>query len=173
MEHAERIRRERSNTLDLRTAGLVELFQAIDVNGDGKLSRDEFVRGILNIPYVDISETEARRLFENLDPSSCGYVSLGDFYTSSVRWRWLRSVVATFMAFKNCTYAVPADYDYTKETCVNYSMPPGKITYSLYLSILNGNGAGEYVGDFVKTRRERDYKFHNNYTPERQLWQAC
>lgn len=154
---AERSRTRSSAHLDLKSSGLYELFQTIDTNNDGRISRDEFISGLVNIPHIDVSDTEAGRMFDSLDTTGTGFVTYNDFQKSSVRWRWLRSVVTTFLAFKECTYTVHPEYDFTKETCVNYSVPSEE---------------AEFVGEFIKIRQERDYSFHNHYTPERQLWQV-
>jgi hypothetical protein len=153
-----RARSRSSAHIDLKTSELYELFRAIDTNEDNIISRNEFVSGLVNIPYIDVSETEASRWFDNLDTNGTNSVTYQDFLKSSVRWRWLRSVVATFLAFKECTYTVPPDYEFTKETCVNHSVPAE---------------SAKLVGEFIKIRQERDYSFHNHYTPERQLWQVC
>ena len=74
------VRRERSKSMDLKNTGVYELFQAIDINGDGSLTQEEFVTGLLNIPYIDISETEATRMFVNIDTAGTGKVSPRDFF---------------------------------------------------------------------------------------------
>ncbi len=43
------------------------LFETIDVNGDGLVSKQEFIDGICNAPKVDLTEVEASRLYDTLD----------------------------------------------------------------------------------------------------------
>mmetsp|Transcript_18 Transcript_18/g.36 ORF Transcript_18/g.36 Transcript_18/m.36 type:complete len:750 (+) Transcript_18:51-2300(+) len=142
------------SSVQLVETGLTKLFKTIDENGDGVLTQEEFVNGILNIRYLDVSAVEAARLYESLDTECTGSITLRCLYKSSLRWRWLRRVVKVFLACQECSFQIPDDYDYSKPTCENYKGNPG-----------------EFVGDFVKIREERDYTYHNNYTPCRQLWQ--
>ena len=68
--------------------------------------------------------------------------------------RWLKALVRNYAACEIIQYSVKDDYDYSKTTVENYSAEPGI-----------------YTGEFSDIRASRDYSWHSNYSPERQLWQ--
>lgn len=56
------------------------LFGKFDNDGDGLLTRDEFIEGLEDLgDLIDLSSHEAGRLFDKLDVSESGGVDLGDF----------------------------------------------------------------------------------------------
>jgi hypothetical protein len=68
--------------------------------------------------------------------------------------RWLKSLVRVFAATEMGNFRVPPDYDYSSTTTKNYEA-----------------SGMEFVGEYADIRASRDYTWHSNYTPERQLWQ--
>ena len=55
------------------------LFDVIDANGDGHVTRDEFVAGMLAAPHVDATEVEAGRMFDKLDTEKAGMIFSSQF----------------------------------------------------------------------------------------------
>jgi Ca2+-binding EF-hand superfamily protein len=68
-----------SYLLDHADKNLTILFQEIDCNHDGSLSQEEFVKGLLAMPFVDISAVEAVRLFTTIDVDNSNTISLHEF----------------------------------------------------------------------------------------------
>jgi Ca2+-binding EF-hand superfamily protein len=60
-----------------------QLFDVIDVNKDGWVTKDEFVIGLLNAPHLDINNAEATRLFDSVDFNKSGYVNEAQFLNVS------------------------------------------------------------------------------------------
>ena len=55
------------------------LFRAVDINGDNRVTRDEFVTGITHAPNVDLFDVEAGRLFDSIDIEGVGFVDNDQF----------------------------------------------------------------------------------------------
>jgi Ca2+-binding EF-hand superfamily protein len=60
-----------------------QLFDVIDVNKDGWVTKDEFVIGLSNVPHLDINNVEATRLFDSVDFNKSGYVNEAQFLNVS------------------------------------------------------------------------------------------
>lgn len=60
-------------------AEATELFRAIDINGDNRVTREEFIAGITNAPNVDLFDAEAGRLFDSVDTDGAGFVDNAQF----------------------------------------------------------------------------------------------
>jgi Ca2+-binding EF-hand superfamily protein len=58
---------------------LSNLFVLMDVNGDGKLTKQEFTNGILGIEHWDITEIEVSRMFDSIDIEEKGYITRSEF----------------------------------------------------------------------------------------------
>jgi Ca2+-binding EF-hand superfamily protein len=56
-----------------------ELFKFIDLNGDNRASREEFVTGLTQAPNVDLFEMEAGRLFDGIDTDGAGFIDREQF----------------------------------------------------------------------------------------------
>lgn len=163
-----------TNTLALEAA---ELFRAIDVNSDNRVTRDEFVAGITNAPNVDLFDAEAGRLFDCIDTDGAGFVDNAQFtevfitsmkkktmlllthsihFQAAGKMRWLRSLIRLFIAgFEyQFTFVVAKDYDFTKSTTDNYR-----------------SQAASFSGPFADIRSSLDYSYHAHYTEARQRWQ--
>jgi hypothetical protein len=133
-----------------------ELFRAIDGDGDDRVTREEFVRGLTGAPNVDLFAPEAGRLFDSMDKEGAGFVDSVQFCEAAAGMRWLRSLIRLFIAgfeyqFK---FIIRPDYDYTQATCANYAGP-----------------SGEHFGPYADIRRSRDQAYHGAYSRERQAWQ--
>lgn len=73
------LRSNGSYTIEIAEKHLTLLFQAIDQNNDGILSQEEFVNGLLALPFVDISPVEAVRLFTTIDVDDSNSITLHEF----------------------------------------------------------------------------------------------
>ena len=51
----------------------------MDVNGDGRLTKNEFTNGILGIEHWDITEIEVSRMFDSIDVENKGYITRFEF----------------------------------------------------------------------------------------------
>lgn len=60
-------------------ADTAELFRAIDINGDNRVSKEEFIHGLTQAPNVDLFDTEAARLFDSMDTDGAGFVDNEQF----------------------------------------------------------------------------------------------
>lgn len=58
---------------------LNDLYHLMDVNGDGKLTKEEFTNGILGIEHWDITEIEVSRMFDSIDIENRGYITRSEF----------------------------------------------------------------------------------------------
>lgn len=136
-------------------------FHVMDENGDGGISREEFVNGLMALKEIDITTIECERLFSVIDSTHSGVVSSDEFIQEVHRYRWLKSVVRLYHRSLNCVFETKADYDFTKSTNENYAFHP------------EGADSAEqaFFGEFADIRATRDYQWHNNYMKTRQLWQ--
>jgi hypothetical protein len=123
-ESSPRVHRQKDNT------SLDYLFVTMDVNGDGKLTKEEFRNGILGIGHWDMTEIEVSRMFHSIDTEERGYITHSEFEKAAHRWRWLRSVANVVCACKKNQFVVSVDYNYTKPTCENYQGPSGQCLVS-------------------------------------------
>ena len=61
------------------------LFDRLDENGDGVVSREEFVQGLLSFTkIIDMSSNEANRLYNLVDPQGSGRLSIDDFIAVNI-----------------------------------------------------------------------------------------
>lgn len=140
-------------------------FKALDGNNDGNMSREEFVTGLMSLKEIDITEIECERLFTVIDEANSGVVTSDNFVSEMHRYRWLKSVVSLYHKSKNCMFETKKDYDFTKSTNENYAFPAPSPENT-------GDSSQQlFFGEFADIRATRDYHWHCNYTPERQLWQ--
>lgn len=58
---------------------LDNLFLLMDVNGDGTLTKEEFMNGILDVEHWDITEIEVSRMFDSIDVGKRGYITRSEF----------------------------------------------------------------------------------------------
>eukprot|EP00798_Chlamydomonas_sp_ICE-L_P015642 gene15642-21751_t len=56
-----------------------KVFTALDLDGDGVLSRDEFVNGITQFGSRPVPEDDANEMFEDADPSGAGFIDMEQF----------------------------------------------------------------------------------------------
>ena len=101
-----------------------------------------------------MSKEEALRLFDSIDKTKTNRILENQFIESSRQWSWLRNLIKIYCTCSKFTYVVPSNYDYSKTTNDNYKYDKM-----------------EFFGPFAAIRSKRDYSYHVNYTPERQLWQ--
>lgn len=66
------------------TREMREAFVAIDLNGDGKLSREELLTEYRKYMGIDQAESEVQALFENVDTDHNGYIDYTEFLKASV-----------------------------------------------------------------------------------------
>ena len=58
---------------------LIHLFDRMDLNHDKKLSRDEFITGMLSINHLDVTDIEVKRMFDSIDVDNKGYITGPEF----------------------------------------------------------------------------------------------
>ena len=126
------------------------------------MSREEFVTGLMSLKEIDITEIECQRLFLVIDSAKTGVVTYKQFVQEMYRYRWLKSVVKLYDTSTHCSFTMKENYDFTKSTNENYVFQPPPDA---------GDDFQEFFGSFADIRATRDYKWHGNYTKERQLWQ--
>lgn len=132
------------------------LFQRLDLDGDGVVTRPDFVAGLTTerVRAMEVTEVEANRLFDKIDTAQQGVFTEEQFMKALVTMRWLRSLIRVFAATEMGDFDVAPDYDYSRTTTENYCA-----------------SGTHFVGEYADIRSTRDYSWHSNYTPERQLWQ--
>lgn len=109
-------------------AELLESFKKFDSDGSGTITADEFAAVVVALD-IDVSDTEARRLFSWLDPQFVGHIAFPEFKEAMQRNMFFRMVVTgtqtttdfavddnhdwdqpTFSAFKHPDYIVENEY---------------------------------------------------------------
>jgi calcium-dependent protein kinase len=73
-------------------------FMILDVNGDGKLSRQEIVQGIEKVRYSKIFDIE--RIIEECDADGSDYIDYSEFLTAAMDWQGNMSKRKLQSAFK-------------------------------------------------------------------------
>ena len=63
---------------------LGSLFKLLDVNGDGRLSKEELTEACSKIGSINIEEIEA--IFENIDIDKSGFIDYSEFLAVSMTW---------------------------------------------------------------------------------------
>ena len=63
--------------------GLLKIFQSLDKNGDGVLSRDE-IREAYSTYWEDIEESKLDAIMENLDIDNSGFIDYTEFVIASM-----------------------------------------------------------------------------------------
>jgi Ca2+-binding EF-hand superfamily protein len=77
--------REKRTEEERLTKELAEIFNEVDIDGDGTLTRDEFEylakdeRVVMTLTSLDLDFSELQPLFSVLDPGHTGEVSINDF----------------------------------------------------------------------------------------------
>ena len=61
---------------------LGSLFKLLDVNGDGRLSKEELTEACSKIGSINIEEIEA--IFENIDIDKSGFIDYSEFLAVSM-----------------------------------------------------------------------------------------
>lgn len=131
-----------------------KLFKGFDLDMDGTVSLDEFVKIILETLVFDLSVVEATRMFQRADANGNGALTLDEFKEAIGGDAFFRNLVDVITCHQLQSFTLPSDYDYSKSTAENYGVP-----------------TREFVGDYASIRAERDYTYHVNYIEERQRWQ--
>jgi len=63
---------------------LLRIFQALDTNGDGQLSRKELVSGFQKIMASEKANEEVDRIFAMVDTDNNGAIDYSEFITASI-----------------------------------------------------------------------------------------
>lgn len=63
---------------------LLETFKALDLNGDGMVSRQELIQGYGQMSDVNMSEKELNQLFDNIDKDNSGKIDYSEFVSASI-----------------------------------------------------------------------------------------
>ncbi len=71
-----------------------------------------------------------------------------------MKYQWLKTMIKIFLAHEEGSFKIPDGYNYQKSTTENYVLH-NKV----------------FVGNYIDVRETRDYQWHSNYSPERQIWQ--
>lgn len=131
----------------------------------GKLSGNstEHGRGLQFEDFVQAAErlrlnftrSEMKRIFEELDEDKDGYMLLSEFQNGAVTSPFFRALIKALASYEEDPFVLPPDYDVSTSTEDNYAVPLSE----------------GFVGEFQDIRERMDYRFHQNYSHERQLWQ--
>lgn len=73
---------------------------------------------------------------------------------ASMKYQWLKTLIKVFLAHEEGSFEIPQNFNYQKSTTENY------VSHDRI-----------FVGSYVDIRETRDYEWHSNYSPERQIWQ--
>jgi calcium-dependent protein kinase len=79
---------------------LKRIFQTLDKNGDGKLSKDELKEGYHSYFGIDIDDDQLNKLIANIDVDNNGYIDYTEFSMSAVDQNILISEERLQMAYK-------------------------------------------------------------------------
>lgn len=71
-------------TSDADKVNLLETFKALDLNGDGMVSRFELIEGYGQMSDVNMSEKELNQLFDNIDKDNSGKIDYSEFVSASI-----------------------------------------------------------------------------------------
>ena len=71
-------------TSDADKVNLLETFKALDLNGDGMVSRSELIQGYGQMSDVNMSEKELNQLFDNIDKDNSGKIDYSEFVSASI-----------------------------------------------------------------------------------------
>jgi len=110
-----------------------------------------------DLDFKDLGHDEIARIWETIPKDKDGRVGQEQFaaaVASGPGSPTLRLLVKKLRQGFDYGFAVPSTFDYSKSTSENYRVD-GK----------------EFADEFAHLRRELDYKYHSNYTMERQRWQ--
>jgi calcium-dependent protein kinase len=79
---------------------LSEIFQSIDENGDGKLSREELLKEYSKTKPLEIAEEEVENIMKEVDVNNSGYIDYSEFLMASLERETLLSKNNLETAFK-------------------------------------------------------------------------
>ena len=122
---------------------LQNAFMILDVNGDGKLSRQEIVQGIERVRYSKIFDIE--RIIEECDADGSDFIEYSEFLTAAMDWQRTLSRRKLESAFKT--------FDLNGDGKIDLSelkeMIGGVLDENMYREILkeadkNGDGVIDY-----------------------------
>ena len=95
-------------------------FEKFDSDGTGSITQDEFVAAVVGLD-IDVSETEARRVFAWLDPKLLGFITFSQFEDAMQHNTFFRMVVKGVQQTVNVD--VPPEYDWREATYTAYKHP--------------------------------------------------
>lgn len=159
-------------SIGLSNAEVRQAFMKFDKNGNGAVSKKEFLQICLEELGLALTDVEVRRLFANLDTNQSGELSFAKFRQGVERSALFRAVASSYNM--KVDMEVPKDYDFNVPTYVTHRHPAfiadsadGTSSVKEYDVSLHG----PVFGEFADIRKTLDYTYHTNYTPERQAWQ--
>mmetsp|Transcript_6645 Transcript_6645/g.16238 ORF Transcript_6645/g.16238 Transcript_6645/m.16238 type:complete len:331 (+) Transcript_6645:121-1113(+) len=129
---------------------LRNLFSKV-AQGQSMITFDRFYSACKTLK-VQLDEKEYKRVFDSCDQDKSGGITFHEFKMSILYGRLIMAVAS--MAHLRTEFKVPENYDFLKCTNANYQASDFK-----------------FYGKYHDIRAKRDYKYHVNYTKERQEWQ--
>ena len=82
--------------------GLIETFKSIDINGDGRISKEELLEALMKKTDRNEAIGQVERIMEQVDTNNSGYIDFSEFLVASSKLEELlnnKYLIAAFNAF--------------------------------------------------------------------------